>query len=139
MAASRANSYLCKTVDPNNLNGPKIDAIIPAELYLRYYKYSPVRYENLRAAKYVLENTQVIFWGVREFNQGGWCYIGQPDEWYIAPGTVVPFSDDKVFAVYMNPTMRVYECRAEPADHKNPMFPKDWENRYGGLIWQNIS
>ena len=138
LPAKPAN-FACKTINPNNPLGPKIDAIIPANLYLRYYKYYPIRYQNLRAAKYVLENPQRIFWGVRQFNEGGWCYTGRPIEWYIKENVVVAFPDDKIFAVYLNPNMRVYECRAEYAASNNPMCPDNWENRYRGLIWKSTS
>jgi len=66
-----ARDFACKTIDPNNPAGPKIDAVFPAAYTVRLYKVSPVDYENLRAAKYVLENPKRIFSGVRVFNQGG--------------------------------------------------------------------
>ena len=78
-------------------------------------KHSRVDFENLRAAKHVLDNTERIFYGVRAFNQGGWCYTGRPTEWYIKEGIIIPFPNKLVFAVYMNPQMMVYECRAEQA------------------------
>lgn len=134
-----AADFICKTIDPTNPAGPAIDAIFPADLTLRYYKYSPVRYWNLIAAKYVLEHTERIFFGVREYNEGGWCYTGHPAEWYIRENVTAPFPKDKVFTVYLNPNMRVYECRAEYAAADDPLCPVDWQNRYRGLIWKSIS
>ena len=83
--------FACKTIDPNNPSGPKVDAIFPGGYTSGLFKHCPVDYENLRAAKYVLENTERIFFGVREFNEGGWCYTGRPDKWYIREKVVVPF------------------------------------------------
>ncbi len=131
-----ADDFACKTIDPANPAGPKVDAIFPGDLTLRYFKYSPVRYLNLIAAKYVLENTQRIFFGVREFNEGGWCYTGSPAEWYIREQVIAPFPGEMVFAVYLNPNMRVYECRAERAAEDDRLSPVDWRNRYRGLTWK---
>ena len=132
-----ADNFACKTIDPNNPTGPKVDAIFPGGLTLRYFKYMPVRYLNLVAAKFVLENTQRIFSGVREFNEGGWCYTGWPAEWYVKENEKAPFPRDMVFAVYLNPNMRVYECRAEYAAEDDRLCPVDWRNRYRGLTWKN--
>ena len=134
-----AADFTCRTIDPNNPTGPKVDAIFPAGYTLRLFKYSPVDYENLRAAKYVLENTKRIFFGVREFNEGGWCYTGYPLEWYIRQATVVPFPKGKVFAVYLNPNMWVYECRAEYAAKDDVSAPLNWQTRYRGLTWKSTS
>jgi len=135
-----AADYTCKIIDPTHPDGPKIDAIFPAGYTAKLFKYSPVDFENLRAAKYVLENVERIFFGVREFNQGGWCYAGHPLTWYIRESIEVPFPHDKVFAVYLNPRMYVYECRAEVAASDDPLCPLNWQTRYRGLAWQkNIS
>ncbi len=131
--------FTCKVIDPMNPGGPKIDAIFPGAYTEHLYKYSLVDYENLRAAKYVLEHADRIFLGVREFNQGGWCYVGRPVEWYIRDTTVASFPQDRVFAVYLNPNMRVYECRAEYIDLADPLSPEDWQGRYGGLRWKSTS
>ena len=131
--------FTCKTLDPSNPDGPKVDAIFPGGYTLRLYKYSPVAYENLRAAKYVLENPKRVFFGLREFNEGGWCYTGRPPEWHIREKIVVPFPRDKVFAVYLNPRMQVYECRAEYAADDDPLSPVNWETRYEWPIWKSTS
>jgi len=129
--------FVCKTIDPNNPAGPKIGAIFPGDYALHLYKYYPVLYENIRAAQYVLEHTERIFFGVREFDEGGWCYIGRPAEWYIAEGVVAPFPDNMIFAVYMNPTMRVYLCREELVDVRDARCPKNWQTRYGDIAWKS--
>ena len=134
-----AVDYSCETIDPNNPAGPRIQVIFPAAYTLRLFKYNPVDFEKLRAAKYVLENTGRIFFGVRQFNEGGWCYTGHPPEWTIKPQIVVPFPRDKLFAVYVNPRMHVYECRAELVAPDDASFPRDWKTRYRGLIWKSTS
>jgi len=130
-----AADYACQAIDPNNPDGPRINIIFPAGYTLRLYKHSPVDFENLRAAKYVLDNTARIFFGVRQFNEGGWCYTGRPQTWYIREAIEAPFPKDRVFAVYVNPRMQVFECRAEVAATDDPLCPKDWRTRYRGLTW----
>lgn len=137
--SGRARNYPCRTLNPEDPSGPKIDAVFPHALYSKLYKYSPVRYENLRAAKYVLENPERIFSGIREYETGGWCYTGRPEVWYVKPDVEAPFPEDKVFAVYMRTNMLIFECRAVCADDIDPMCPVGWEDRYGGLIWKNTS
>lgn len=134
-----AADYACKTIDPTNPNGPTVDAIFPGDLTVRYYKHSPVRYRNLVVAKYVLEHTERIFYGVREFNEGGWCYTARPTEWHIRENVIAPFPENLVFAVYLNPHMRVFECRAETAAPDDPLSPIDWQRRYRGLTWKRTS
>jgi hypothetical protein len=134
-----AADYACKTRNPLDPEGDLIDAIFPADLTLRWYKNDPVRHENLRVARFVLQNVERIFRGVRRLSEGGWCFTGSPQEWYIRENVIVPFPDGKVFAVYLNPRMRVYECRAEYIADDDPLCPIDWRGRYGGLIWKSIS
>jgi len=134
-----AADYLHLTVNPTNPDGPRIHAIFPAGLTLRSYKYAPVRYWNLITAKYVLAHVERIFFGVREYNEGGWCYTTRPRQWYVAEKVTAPFPDGRVFAVYLNPNMRVYECRAEEADPADMLAPKDWQDRYRGLVWKRTS
>ena len=134
-----AADYACKTIDPKNPTGAKIDVIFPGAYTLRLYKDSPVDYENLRAAKYVLENPKRVFFGVRVFNQGGWCYTGRPAEWCIKERVIVPFPKDKVFAVYVSLRMYVYECRSEYIDPNDALCPVDWQKRYRGLTWKSTS
>jgi len=56
-----AADYVCQAIDPQNPNGPRIDVIFPAGYTLGLYKHSSVDFENLRAARCVLENTDRIF------------------------------------------------------------------------------
>lgn len=134
-----AKDFSFQTVDPRNPGGPRVEVVLPGDLIERAYKFSPVRYENLRAAKHVLENPRRIFFGVREYNEGGWCYVGKPPEWCVSEGVTATFPDDKVFAVYVNPRMLIYTWRAEYAAADDPACPREWENRYRGLVWKSTS
>ncbi len=133
------SNYVCETIDPENPGGPKVGVIILADYYTRLYKYSPVQYENLRAVKWVLTHPGRIFWGVRMYSEGGWCYVGRPDEWHIRQNVIVPFPRHLVFAVYVNPRRELFEYGAEKVDPDDPLNPIDWQGRYGGLIWKSTS
>jgi hypothetical protein len=131
--------YRQKTVDPNNPTGPKIEVIIPHCIYDRAYKYTSVKYENLRAAKEVLENPLRIFWGIREHSEGGWCYVGKPAKLYVSETTIIDFPQDKVFAVYVTDRYEVFDWNVEYADDKDALSPKGWESRYRSLKWASTS
>ncbi len=131
------NDFFINIRDPHDPNGPHIQAKIPHLVFLNLYKYHPVRYENLRAAKFVLENTARIFAGVREFSEGGWCFTGKPLNWYIRETVTAPFPQSLVYAVYINPRVEVYETRAENSAPDDPLCPEGWQNRYSGLIWKS--
>ncbi len=118
---------------------PKVLATIPRRLIECYFKFWPVRYENFRAAKHVLTNPIRIFAGVREFNPGGWCFRGRPTIWHIRETVTAPFPADRVFSVYLNPRLMVYECRAEYSSREDADLPIDWGNRYSGIVWQTTS
>lgn len=132
-------NFSCKARDPRNPESGWIEAIIPRDLAERAYKVNLVQYYNLVTAKFVLENVERIFRGVREYNDGGWCYTARPASWYIKEAVTAPFQDHLIYAVYLNPNLRVYEWRAEFADKDDPACPRDWRDRYGGLVWINIS
>jgi hypothetical protein len=134
-----ARDFKIQTVNPECPTGPPVDVTLPGDLIERYYKWMPVRYENLRAAKEVLDRPARIFYGVREYNEGGWCYTGRPQTWFVRERVQAPFLPKHVFAVYVNPMMKVYECRAEPADKGDPESPVNWRERYRGLVWKSTS
>ncbi len=134
-----AANFVCRTRDPKNPEQGTADAIFPGAYTERLYKVAQVQYLNLVAAKFVLENVERIFFGVREYNEGGWCYTARPEQWHIRADVVVPFPPDKVFAVYLNPLMYVYECRAEFAADDDATCPINWRDRYRGLIWKRTS
>ena len=131
--------FCIDVLNPEDPSGPKISATMPHRYFSHLYKYHPVQYENLRAAKVVLEAPSRIFNGVRAFNEGGWCFTGRPENWTIAERITAPFPDKLVFAVYLNQGFLVYECRAEPAAEDDPLSPKGWQDRYSALVWKRTS
>jgi hypothetical protein len=134
-----SKNFCTQIRNPEQPEGSKIEATIPHHLILNFYKFYPVRYENFRATKIVLENPLRIFSGVRQLNEGGFCFTGRPSKWYIKEDIVAPFPANLVFAVYLNPRYFVYECRAEPSADDDADCPEDWQNRFKALIWKNIS
>ena len=139
MASHMGMDYQLNTIDPRDPKNARIQITIPHSVCLYFYKYYPVRYENLRVAKEVLQNPKRIFSGIRAHNEGGWCFTGRPKEWHIKEAVIAPFPDDLIFTVYINPRLRLYESRADVAAKDDPESPKDWQSRFGVLIWKNIS
>jgi hypothetical protein len=133
------NDYHIQVINPTDPTGSKITAIIPYRLILHYYKYLPVRYENFRVAKQVLENPARIFSGIRQYNEGGWCFTGKPRLWYVRSEVQSAFPTNLVFAVYLNSRYYLYEARAEFCADDDVHCPKDWKNRYGSLAWKSTS
>lgn len=131
--------YHIEILDPSNPAGPKVQSVLPQRLIEKYYREYPVRFENLKAAKYVLDNPQRIFSGVRVFNEGGWCFTGKPVSWNIRETITAPFPDNLVFAVYLNSRLYIYEARAEYCATDDTLCPVDWQNRYEGLVWKITS
>lgn len=134
-----ADDFLFQSVNPEDPEGDPVELTIPAVVYLRAYKEDRIHYENLRAAKYVLDNVQRIFSGVRDYNQGGWCLTARPLEWHLREQIVVPFPEDLVYAVYVHPRRFVYEWRAERVDNDDKLCPLDWRRRYKALVWKRTS
>lgn len=134
-----AQNYSQETVNPENPEGSKVSVIIPHEVYLAAYKYRPVDYENLRAAKEVLDSPERIFWGIREYNEGGWCYTGMASVLYVTESEIIDFPKGYVFAVYINQSLNVFDWGLEISDQGDIMSPKGWEERYKGRIWKNTS
>lgn len=93
----------------------------------------------MRAAKEVLDNPQRIFVGLRELNEGGWCYVGKPKSWFIAEDRVVPFPEDLVYEVFLNDRMSIFGWRAEKADLEDNLSPVGWKSRFVALAWKKTS
>lgn len=127
--------------DPNNPSDPDatIDALFPQALLDEYWKTKPVRVYNLRPAVEVLEAPERIYYGVRKYNEGGWCYVGRPKQFAKKPAVWVPLPQHLLFAVYMNPMYHVYLWRLEKTSTEDPWAPVDSETRYGGVSWQRNS
>lgn len=126
------------TID-NPADGVKIDVRFEEDDLKRIYKYQPVEFQNIEVAVIkVLKNPTRIFKGiVRPVSSDGWCFVGQPDEWYIRKNILVPFDKNKyVYAVFLNDRMSVYNFRAEYRDPEDLLSPKDWKNRFLNLIWK---
>lgn len=134
-----ATNFSIQIINPENANGPKIEATIPHSLILNCYKFHPVQYENFRAVRFVLENPKRIFAGIREFNEGGWCFTGRPKSWYVKENVAVPFPSKYIFAVFLNSRFIIYEFRAEHIANDDEFCPIDWQNRFQALIWTNTS
>lgn len=133
------SNYEQETLDPTDPTGPKIKVIIPYPVFLRAYKYNSVKYENIRGVKEVLENPKRIFWGVREYSEGGWCYVGRPTKLFLTENKVVDFPKNKVFAVYINDRFAIFDWILEYVDDKDMLNPKDCEKRYRSLVWKSTS
>jgi hypothetical protein len=136
MSSGKPGYYEIETIDPKNPAGRRINVFLPLDLAIKFLKTRRTRYMNLTCAKQVLNNPQRIFEGIREYEQGGWCYAGKPTEWYVGDVAEVPFPDGLVFAVYVNRRLEVYHWRAEKCDRDDRFCPIDWRTRYGGgMIW----
>ena len=125
-----------KIMDPAAPLGPKADCTIPGYLTERHYKCNPTKFNNLLMARTVLDAPLLVFEGVREFNEGGWCFVGRPGQYYLREDVMVPLSDGRVFAVYLNPQLILYEWRLEYAQAPATPFPRGHADRYRRLAWQ---
>ncbi len=103
-----------------------------------YVIYNKTKLNNIETAKKVLINPKRIFVGInRPVRNDGMCFVGQPETWYIREDRKVPFPKEKfVFSVYLNSRLSVYDFRAEEIDSEDPLSPKDWKNRFGGVLWK---
>jgi len=124
-------------INPEDPAGLRVTVTIPCDLIQKWYKFSYVDYQNLETAKFVLGHPIRIFRGIRQYEEGGYCYVGKPATWYIRRDCLVSFPRDKVFTVYLNPNFWLYELRAERAADDDPFSPEDWKNRYEVLLWKS--
>jgi hypothetical protein len=99
-------------------------------------KNNAAGHKNLITAIKVLDAPNRIFYGTRELNDGGWCYIGKPDDWYLRVEVITPFPPNMVFAIYMTDDLSVYNLRAEFIDPIDVLSPLNWGERYERLIWK---
>lgn len=124
-----------KTINPEDPTGPFRDIYFPIDLVMGWYKNDPIRFANTEVAKFVLENPCAIFRGIREHKKGGYCYVGLPAEWCVAENVKATFPKDKVFCVYVNPAMFVYDFRAEKSDPAQECMPENPEGRFKEKLW----
>ena len=134
-----AKDYYFDVRDPRNPENATVKSKLPGPLYQKHYKSNFVKYMNLKAAKEVIEDTKLIFAGVREFQEGGWCYVGKPSMHYIRDTITVPIPPGHVFTVYMNPVMMIYEWRLEITEGAGSLLPLGHKARYERLAWQSTS
>lgn len=132
-------NFIHPSIDPLCPTGALVDYTLPSKLYERAYSEDRVHFENIRLVKYVLDNVQRIFSGVRHYNQGGWCFTARPIEWHIRKDVVTPFPVHLVFAVYCNPHRYIYDWRSEKIDVEDSLAPIEWRKRYEALVWKRTS
>ncbi len=128
-----------ETINPDNPTGPKINVFLSPFIYLRAYKYDSVKYDNLQAAKEVLDSPQRIFWGTREHSEGGWCYTGKPTRLYVQENEAIDFPNNMVFAVYVTDRYEIFDWIPEFIDEEDNLSPKGYKERYRGLKWKSTS
>jgi hypothetical protein len=126
------------TLDPlDPCSGTKTEVMIPMDYVDRLNKYRPIDWYNLRTAVKVFDAPTRIFYGLRQLTEGGWCYVGKPDQWWVREEVIAPFPKTLVFAVYLKDDLTVYNHRAERADADDPLSPKGWAERYQKLVWKS--
>lgn len=134
-----AKDFVLPIIDPCNPQGPRVNATIRGDLYLHCWKEDEIKYWNLVPARSVLDAPLLIFEGVRQFQQGGWCFAGRPVEYYLRPRVTVTLERERVFCVYLNPRLDVYEWRLEPADSPGSAYPSGHSTRFRRLAWRSTS
>jgi hypothetical protein len=131
-------SYLVQTINPENPTGDKIDVIITEKNLDYWFAHKPVKFQNLiTCGKQVLANPKRIYRGLRELSEGGWCYVGKPDTWFLTVDQEVPFPNNKVFALFVNDRMYLYDFVAELCDPEDPISIINWRTRFGGRVWSS--
>lgn len=84
----------------------------------------------------VLREPSAVFEGVREFQDGGWCYCGIPSRRWFNSGSSGPPPPGMVFTVFVSPRGHVFEWRWERCDELHRTWPKDYAVRFtGGVVW----
>lgn len=135
--ASVARWLTYRTLDPLDPgSGNTTEVRFPSDFVERLNKYRPVDFQNLRTVAKVFDAPNRIFYGLRELHEGGWCYVGKPNEWWIREDVIVPFPPNMVFAIYLQQDLWVYTFRAEYADTNDPLSPQGWDQRYQKLVWK---
>ncbi|HUU95939.1 MAG TPA: hypothetical protein VM487_09365 [Phycisphaerae bacterium] len=139
MGSGTPGYFEYRAIDPRDPGGPPVMVRFARDLITWYYENRSVDYENFRCVRHVLDHTERIFRGVRDYEEGElswWCYTGHPKEWCIKENVFAPFPGRSlVFAVYLNPKFELYTFRAERADPQQRACPINWRSRYGELLW----
>lgn len=84
----------------------------------------------------VLLSPKAIFVGLRQFQQGGVCYVGRPSRRWFDSGSQGPPPPGMVYTVFVNPRDMVFDWGWERSDQENPEWPEGYQDRfYGGRLW----
>lgn len=118
------------TINPKDPSGEPTRVWFPGDLTLGLYKNDPVAFQNLSAAKYVLENPLAIYEGIRDYTPGGYCYVGRPEMWHVKENVVATFPARFLFCVFVNSRMYAYAFRAELAEDI-----QNSEGRFKNRLW----
>ncbi|MCX5674736.1 MAG: hypothetical protein NTX87_06985 [Planctomycetota bacterium] len=130
------DGILVDALNPHEQTGATWSVLLPIGLVRHWLKESEVDYQNLKhLVPEILRKPVAVFGGVRVYEQGGYCYLGKPADWYIRPNCLVPFPKERIFAVYVNPMCRLYEIQAEKVEPPSLYRPKGWKDRYEALLW----
>ncbi len=118
------------------------------ELLLRYLKQGPEHkfYEvtgdrtdptSGSPLQQVLAKPRAVFSGVRDYEQGGYCYCGLPTAAYTNGGSKVPPRPGMIYCVYVDPRDWVYEWGWEVPDEIEVSLPEDYDapERFERMIW----
>lgn len=125
------------TIDPlDPYSGNKAKVKFHREFLEHLSKYKPIDFYNLKTAINVLDAPNRIFYGLRKLNEGGWCYVGRPEQWWIRENVITPFPPNMVFAIYLADDLTVYSLRAEYIDPIDVLSPLNWDERYERLVWK---
>ena len=130
------------------ITGNKKEVKLTQELAQKVLKFGPqARYYEVvgdrtdvttgSPVQQVLLNPTAVFAGVREHQQGGMCYCGQPTCAYTNGGAKIPPVPGMVFLAYVNPRDELFEWRWDQADQNHAELPVDYDhpNRFKVRIW----
>lgn len=105
-----------------------------------YLKHWPERFYALKGSNVtqVMLNPVAIFSGIRDYEEGGMCYIGVPTYSFTKNGEQRPAPPNMAFIVVLNSYNNIYEWRwiEENADSED--FPENLlkTRNFKELIWK---
>lgn len=82
-----------------------------------------------------LISPSAVFSGIREFQEGGRCYVRTVAWDFDDKGNMVDAPRRMVFLVFVNPMAHVFDWRWEPAHPVDVELPVDYQTRFGKCIW----
>jgi hypothetical protein len=130
------DGYDVEALNPHGQTAATWTVLVPVSLVRHWLKESEVDFQNLKhLVPAILRAPVAVFEGVRDYEEGGYCYLGKPTDWYVKPRCLVPFPKDRIFAVYVNPMRRLYDIQAEKTEPGSMYRPEGWKERYEALLW----